>query len=104
MIDEKVFEDLKAQHGPCVAVELPDGGGDIVMRRPTGPELDRYIDTVADSKNKSTTIRAFVKACTVYPDKAGLEAIFAAQAGAHLTCVAHLNAHAGIVQDAAAKK
>lgn len=73
-ITQEKIDELKAQYGALSLVEAPKG--DIVFRKPSRGEYDRWFDKNNSDKAKATQhARELVKACRVFPDEQGLDAI-----------------------------
>lgn len=90
MLDQKKIDELKEKHGSSLSlVEAPTG--ELVFRKPTRTEYDRWFDKNQSDKTQATKhARELVKACRVYPDEAGLDA--ALDATPALTACECLNA------------
>lgn len=71
MAPEKIAE-LKEKHGDIVGVEV--AGVELVFRRPTRTEYDRWFDQMqVDKAQSSRHARQLAKACLVHPDEAGFD-------------------------------
>lgn len=72
MITEEQVASLKAKHGEHL-VHIEASSGDLVFRRPTRHEYDRWFDKMqADKGNASAHARELAQATVVFPDQAGL--------------------------------
>ena len=75
---EKLLAELREKHGRIAAFDVP-GHGLVVIKAPSQPEYERFVDTLAGDKgSKAQAMRTLALASTVYPERKEAQAIFAA--------------------------
>lgn len=77
MLDPKVIEGLKSQHGPDLCGVKTRDGSILVFRRPTRLEYDRWFDT--REKSPSSAARELAQSCIVHPGRDAMIAALDAQ-------------------------
>lgn len=69
-------EEAQQKYGRIVVLENVDQFGDLIFKKPARGDYMRYMSHLTDdSREKSATIIAFVKACVVVPDAKAFEAV-----------------------------
>ncbi len=82
-LTQEVIAELKAKHGEELVL-LKSTKGPLVFRKPTRVEWEHYKDQLMSDKrgkSQSTTERAFVTGCFVWPDGGTLSAAFEEKPG-----------------------
>jgi hypothetical protein len=74
MIDPKVFEDLKVQHGDDLHL-LTSREHEVVVRRPTQAEYKRFRANGVDPNKRDIAAESLLKTVLVYPDRKTFEAL-----------------------------
>lgn len=79
MLDEQLIASLKAKHpGPLAYVEAEQG--ELVFRKPTRDEYERFQDKMAaDNGNVTRHLRELASCCLVHPNAAALHAAMEAE-------------------------
>lgn len=89
---------LKQKHGDVFRITA--AGESIIVRRPTQPEMDSFLETTAEASGMSEGQRQLVRDVCLAPTGAELEALLARKAGVHLTFAKRITQLAGVVDDA----
>ncbi len=79
MIDDKLIERLKAEHGEVHLLE--HDGIEVVVKPAVRPEWKRFNEMRGDPARKVGAAEQLLRDCCVFPDAAGLAAILARKPG-----------------------
>jgi malonyl CoA-acyl carrier protein transacylase len=87
VISEQQIAELKSKHGPDLVL-VPVGDADLVFRKPTRHEYDRWFDKMqVDKGSSSAHAREMAQATLVHPGKDELSSALDAQPGMLTTTI-----------------
>lgn len=103
-IEQAAIDQVKLENPDKELHKITSKGNEIIVRCPTQPEYQRFVQLAGEPKTKYAALAGLVRSCTIHPKGSELEKLISIQPGVVVTFANKLLEIAGVEEEAEAEK